>query len=743
MRAGIIGFVAGAALLQTQAALPGWVLIAVLFVASSVAFLLRRTAVLPKSLWLVIGGALAGFSWAATVAQVSLAENLPTEWEGRDIVITGTVDRLPHRFEQGVRFTFTVEDARQTDGTKAPVPSRLMLSWYRQRYDAAESTPALLPGERWRLKVRLQRPHGNANPHGFDYEAWLLEQGVRATGYVRVDDEANALNTRLDDLVPGPRHFVERGRAFVRDRIAATLEGKRYAPVVIALVIGDQRAIDQADWKTFRITGVSHLMSISGLHITMVAGLFAALTSFLWRRSFFTSLQLPLILPAQKAAALAGAVAALAYVALAGFGIPAQRTLYMLSIVALALWSNRLASISHVLCLALGLVVLFDPWAVLAPGFWLSFGAVALLLYASVGRVDAAGGATAQRKWTDKLKAAGVAQYTVTLGLIPFTLLLFGQISIAGPVANAVAIPIVSLLVTPLALLGSVMPLPLSDWLLSLAHALLEGLMVLLDSLAAMPVSYWKAAVPEPWMFALALAGILWMLAPRGWPVRYLGLCAFLPMIFNAPSYPARGTMQVTAFDVGQGMALLIETERHRLLYDTGPTYSLESDGGKRVLIPYLQARGIFSLDKLVVSHQDSDHSGGALSVMAEIDIAEVASSLADEHPIAQRSRRHIRCMAGQQWEWDGVSFEMLHPAASSYASSKWKPNARSCTLRIDNGRRSLLLAGDIEAVQEAELVEGMPQKLQADVLLAPHHGSGTSSTPRFLAAVKPRMALF
>jgi competence protein ComEC len=583
--------------------------------------------------------------------------------------------------------------------------------------------------------VRLQRPHGNANPHGFDYEAWLLEQGVRATGYVRPDRVGNR---RLDPFVFSARNLVEHCRAVLRERILRALAGKEYAGVIVALVIGDQRAIDQSDWVVFNRTGVSHLISISGLHITMVAGLFALGASALWRRSFFTGAELPLLLPAQKVAALTGAGVGLLYVLLAGFGVPAQRTLYMLAVVAAALWWGRIASVSHVLCAALGVVVLLDPWAVLWPGFWLSFGAVAVILYASVGRVRAPQGG-----WRGALRLAAHTQYVVTVGLVPLTMLLFTQVSLVSPVANAVAIPLVSLVVTPLALAGSMLPAPAGDWLLGAAHLVVQGLALLLGWLAHLRLAIWSAPAPEAWMFVLALAGTLWMLAPRGWPQRWTGAIALLPMLTQLPTSPAQGQFAVTAFDVGQGMALLIETRNRRLLYDAGPAYSAESNGGNRVILPYLRARGIAALDGMIVSHSDTDHAGGALPVLEALPVGWVASSLRPGHAVVRSAARHVACAAGQRWRWDGVDFEMLHPSAASYEDRRLKANARSCTLRVSNGIRSMLMTADIEAAQEAQLLSTAPAKLRADVLLAPHHGSGTSSTPAFLLAVRPALGIF
>ncbi len=428
--------------------------------------------------------------------------------------------------------------------------------------------PERAAGERWRLDVRLKRPHGTVNPHGFDVEAWLLENGLRATGYVR-DDVRNA---RIDAFAGRPGDYVERARTAVRDRIVAALGDAPYAGVVVALAIGEERAIPDAQWRVFSRTGITHLISISGLHVTVFAALAGGLGFALARRS----VRLTSRLPARKIAAIVGVLAATLYVLLAGAQVPAVRTLLMLQVAALGLWLARPGTARIVWLWALVAVLLWDPWAGFSPGFWLSFGAVGLLLYAHAGRLVPPTASTRTARAFGALRAAARTQALVTIGLVPGTLAIFQQVSLVSPIANAIAIPVVTFLVVPLALAGIVLPF---DFPWQAAHAVFAALMVALDALARAPAAVWQQHAPPAWAIAAALAGIAWLAAPRGVPGRFLGLLALLPLFAVAPDAPAPGTFRLIVLDVGQGLAVVVATHRHALLYDTGPALSR---GGRR-----------------------------------------------------------------------------------------------------------------------------------------------------------------
>ncbi len=733
-------FALGAWLLQQQAALPdfAWVWLLALSPFIFFPFFLPKNSLLARfihPLLLAIFASGIGFYHAAWQAEQRLAVSLPDEWQGRDIEVIGVVAELPRNHESGQRFSFNIEKILTP---QVSVPPHVYLSTY---LDKQTATPTLRAGERWRLTLRLKQPHGSSNPHGFDFEMWALENNVRAVGYVH--NSGN--NLRQDALAEGCFYRIESWRETVRDKFSATLGSAPYSGVLSALAIGDQSRIPSAQWQIFTRTGVNHLMSISGLHITMLASFGFALAYWLWRRST----RLTLLLPARKAAALLALLVALGYALLSGFAVPAQRTVYMVGAVAAALWLNRNFSLGQILSIALLGVLIPDPWAVMSPGFWLSFGAVAIILYVTAHRInnshrprkgdgEIAGHPSARFLWV--LDEYITVQWAMTVGLIPMLLALFQQVSLVSPIANVFAIPLVSLVVVPLTLLGAMLPLDVPLWL---AHIVMDWTMVLLGWLSALPQAVWTQHAPPAWSIAAGMLGALWILLPRGFPARWLGLPLMLPMFLNSPEPPAQGTLRLIVFDVGQGMAVAAQTRHHALLYDTGPDFSGDADSGNRILIPGLRALGIAQLDGLMLTHDDTDHTGGALSVMQAMPVDWLSSSLPEQSPILQQSHNLKRCADGQSWDWDGVHFELLHPSPESYAQEKISKNNRGCVLRISIGQQHILLAADIEKESEQRLIKEHADKLSATLLVVPHHGSKTSSTVEFVATTLPDYAVF
>lgn len=719
-------------MLQRQAALPEMIWILGLLPIAIVALWHPQKqfigfVVIKKILLLILFFGI-GFFWAALFAHWRLADALPLEWERLDIQLVGVVASLPQNSDRSVRFRFDVERVL-TNG--ASVPRRISLSWYKnQNVDSSETAiPQIKAGERWQLTVRLKRPHSNANPYGFDYEAWALERKIRATGYVRQTEE----NFRLTPMVNRPFYWIERTRQEIQQRFSRILADYRYAGVLITLATGDQHAISHEQWQIFTRTGTNHLMAISGLHITMVSSMVFAIVYWLWR----WSPNLVLRLPARRVAAIAGLIIALGYTFLSGFAIPAQRAFCMLAVVAVAIWRGRATSATMVLAWALLFVVMLDPWAPLSPGFWLSFGAIAIIMLVTVGRIG-------QMHW---LTGWVRVQWAITLGLTPLLLVMFQQMSLVSPVANAVAIPLVSFAVVPLTLLGTI---PLFDFILPLAHAVLGSVMMVLQWLNDTPQGVWQQHAPPAWTMAVALTGIIWMLLPgslalgffTGFPARWLGLVAMLPMFLIPPSRPAAGELWLTVLDVGQGLAIVARTEHHTLLYDTGPRFG-QSDSGNRIIVPFLRGRGIQQLDTMIVSHADSDHSGGAMSVLNSIPVARLISSLPKDHPIQQAATNKRQCQDGQAWQWDDVHFELLHPPVESYDNPYRKANTISCVLKITTIHGSVLLPGDIDRKAEYALLDRAAETLPATVLIAPHHGSNTSSTTAFIHQVNPELTIF
>ncbi len=715
MQLHLIAFASGVWLLQQQTELPDrqwlWLLplaLTPLLLPAGKAGIQRRLG----QFLLILVCAVLGFAWAGWRAHVRMADALPPAWEGVDVQAIGVIAGLPDRDTHGERFDFRVERVL-TPGAR--VPEKIRLSWPSPEWTAAQVPLRVKAGERWQFTVRLKRPHGTANPDGFDYEAWLLQKNIRATGYVR----EKAGQTRVG-WSGRPLDGIQRLRDHISTRIAQALDSHPQAGAIAALAVGDQNAIPHENWRVYNRTGTSHLMSISGLHITLFAALFGGIVHALWRRAP----ALVLRLPARRAALLCGWLAALAYTLLAGFQVPAQRTLFMLTVLVMGLWLQREPRPASLLLWALFIVLLFDPWAVLAPGFWLSFGAVSAMMWAVHGMIGQTG----------KVAALTRTQAAVTIALTPALLLLFHQVSLVSPLANVLAIPVVSMGVVPLALAG-VLVTPL----LQPAVWLMQGVEAILQWLSAFDWAAWALPAPTLGALALSLLGTAWLLMP-GLRARWLGGFMFLPLLFPAVAAPVHGSFEAEVLDVGQGTAVLVRTAGHTLLYDTGPALG-DNNAGEQIVLPRLRALGITRLDGLILTHDDLDHTGGAASVMRDMQPAWLLSSLPDGHALLPQPA--LRCSRGQRWQWDGVSFEVLNPPPSAYGQGGRRDNDKSCVLKISRGRQSLLLTADAERIGELEMTERVAHKLPSTVLVAGHHGSRTSSIAEFVSLVRPQQVVF
>jgi competence protein ComEC len=760
LRIAITAFIAGGSLLLFLPKVPEYWLYGCIAIALVCLLIicLSRNSTIAKRL-AIIGLLLSmGFAWNARYAENRLENILPVELEGKEFSLEGRIAALPQSHSLGAKFAFEVDHA--TSGREAldNFPRRIYLSW-QPAWRNPQEIPEVIPGQRWKLKAKLKRPYGSLNPYTFDFERWSFHQDFGASGSVR----SGELVVDKDIAWTEFELRMELARWHLRKKIQSMLpEDARYAGVLVALVMGDQNAINQDDWQVFNATGIGHLISISGLHVTMLAGVGASLAAFIWRRRTW-----PLIAPVSKVAAVSGFMTAFIYAWLAGFQIPAQRTMYMVGVVAFALWSGRNPRSFDIWWWALAFVLLIDPMAPYTPGFWLSFGAVAAILYAmgdSSGLLGIPTGKELEVHWMQRmlqaLREACRVQAVVTLALLPFTLFWFYQVSIVSPLANAFAIPLVSYIVTPLAIAGALLPEFIGRWLLLPAHASMEYLAIALEWMAGWSWSVVWSRQPEWWLLLISGYGIVYAIRPgdigETWRRRFLAVSLSAPLFvwpvqFNSPLH--QGEFRVIVLDIGQGTAVLIETANRRLLYDTGPIQGKKDDAGQRVILPYLRGRGINQIDRMVISHSDSDHIGGAASLLKQIQFDSMMGSLPSSNSLLQNLQARkipaIPCRFGQRWDWDGVEFVIWHPHEETVFTDQYlgKPNEMSCVLEVRNQQSSLWLTGDVEKQGEAEIHGRLNSVMLREIgereliFMAPHHGSKTSSSLALLNRLEPDQA--
>lgn len=724
-------FLAGVYILFSMPSLESvWTLLPVLLVFYALSHILKKW----KKRHLPVVFLLAGFAWAGLFTAHQLSISLPQELAGRNILAEGYIEGLPESEGRVVRFTFNVLRSEPVDGKQ--VIGRIRVSDYRKQ----AITPR--PGEAWRLLLRVKPPHGFSNPAGFDYEKWLFSQRIIATAYIRKNKSLTQdkqgkpdklektghlqVNHRLPELDQPAR--IDGMRLDLGRHINERLAGSPYRGIVTALATGDRREISPQQWLVLQKTGTSHLMAISGLHVGLVAGIVFFVIRFAWSSvPIFT-----LIYPAHKAAAIAGVLLALFYSLLAGFSLPTQRALLMLTLLSISMLCSRRVRLLNILSLSLIVILIFDPLSVLSAGFWLSFSAVAMIIYTLLHRKKMPG------RVVNGAARAITLQWKLSLMMAPVTLMFFQQIPFAGPLANLVAIPVVAFLIVPLVLLASLSYLVtgkgfVDQYLYQAAEFLLQSLWLLLDKLSvATDVLSFSSH-----QSAVALAGLVFavliVLLPAGLKMRKLAFAGLLVFFYPLQSELREGEIRMLVLDVGQGLSVIIMTAKHTLLFDTGARFSERFNAGEAAVLPVIKSLSRNKVDTMIVSHGDNDHSGGAVSVLAGIDVQRVISNeiISD--------RKVTPCLAGQQWQWDGVMFRIIHPASGETESG----NNSSCVLHIQSQYGSVLLPADIEEEAEQAILLRYAGSLASSILLAPHHGSKTSSSEEFIDAVGPELVVF
>ena len=771
-RLAALGWIAGASLTHTRGDLPSVGVTVCLAVALlAMAFMLlayapgksRHLAIALASIGVVTGCAFAGTAYATWFAQARLADRLDPALEDKVTRVSFRVTGLSADRDGARRF-----EAHVIASPVPGVPERILVNWAPpMQWGAAtdpglatarQQLPEILPGQVWRAALVLRRPHGTANPASFDHEGWMFSRNVRAIGKVR--GEPVLLEDRPTASADA---FVARARHVVRAGMREALGARRYGAVMIALAIGDQDGVLAEDWRVFGRTGITHLVSISGSHVTMLAAMGAWCAMLLWKRSRVGRLPACEWLPARLVGAIVAVAVAWAYCLLAGWGVPARRTFLMLAVAAFGLGARAPLAPTRIVCAAAALVVATDPWAPMATGFWLSFGAVAVLLGAGASAARLPDAPTPWGRLRNGFAVAARLQWLITLAMLPVLAFMFQQASASSPLANAIAIPVITFVVTPLALatgLFAVIPgmgaaAAVAGWA---GHQALAWTLLPVEWLAH--VSWATLDVAQlPWpVLLIAMLGVAWALQPPGAPARWAGWCLVVPALTWQPPRPPEGAWRLVALDVGQGSAIVVSTRNSDTLFDAGPKVG-KSDAGERIVAPALRAFGIRSLSALVVSHPDLDHAGGLHGVLSALPVGTAYASFDLASRLGRRMMEtagaarlyapgaFVPCVRGTGWTSDGVRFTFLHPAqahagtdanpdAKSSAKTGAKTgatNARSCVLRIEGKHHSALLTGDIGVRQERAVVAA--GHAAADLIVVAHHGSRSSSSPEFTTA--------
>lgn len=703
-----LAFLLGDLLLLAQPFLPSHYL---LLLALSVIALICITLISSSRslLYVMILGILTGFAYTSIYKANALSWELPQKWEGVLLSARGVVKSIPTEDQFGQHFVFQVQQLSD-DKVVIKHQADIHLSW--------NTNKKIKPGDVFLLQIKIKRIHGLNNPGGFNYATWALQNHLRASGTVVGGAPQRFL---YHDYLFSPLNQL---RQCLKFKIAHILPVSDTSNWLLALMLGEREQEPASQWDVLRATGTNHLMAIAGLHIGLTAGFVYAMVNWLWRRSR----QLVLLYPAPLAASWASLIIAWCYSALAGFSLPTQRACIMLTIFLGAKIARRSLPAWHALVVAMLVVLLLNPLSLLSESFWLSFTTIALIIFGMQGRV-----ATSGWWWH-----WGRVQAVICFGLLPLSLWFFQQSSLISLIANSIAIPWLGFLILPfclLALLFLCWSSAISGLMLVIADKSLHWLWLILTWFSGLHFAVWTAPINSFLLLAVTMTGCLILLLPRGTPGKLLGVIWLAPLIFYQAPVPRSNQFWLTVLEVGQGLSLVVQTQHHQLIYDAGPKFGTQLDMGDSVVVPFLRYSGIKNLDMMVISHGDNDHVGGAAAVIKQIPVYQIFTSA----PEKINANNVTLCTAGISWNWDGVKFAFLYP----YANAQSLGNDSSCVLKITNGKQSILLTGDIEKFAENKLLSNAQNDLSANILIAAHHGSKTSSQLAFIRAVHPQYVIY
>ncbi len=675
-----------------------WVII---FALSCCVFVLfKRYKTRAKNYYLSLLIFMLGFIWMAIFSNYVLEYRVSPAYLNKPIHVVGKIAELPNLSNQKTGFIFKVEQ---------PFKAKVKLSWYGK-------SPILKSGDSWQLLIKLKHNNGYQNLGGFDYEKWLFYQKIDATGYVKKHAENKLISTG--------GFSIDRFRQNTREALSF-LKNLEFGGVINALIIGDRSLISKNHWALFSATNTTHLSVISGLHIGLIAGFVFLLAQFLWRRCECCMLRLP----AQVFGAYFGLLSAFLYALIAGFSIPTGRAFIMAAVAFLSLILRRHHHIWQLYGLALILVLINNPLSIFSIGFWLSFYVVAIIIYGAKQHQN--------KSWLYRLI---YLQLLISIAALPLVTWFFASASVLSPVANLIAIPVFSFIITPLSLIAALLMLiglnDIAQLGFELVNQTLIGLSHVLIYLQQFNFNRWHYTQTSILDLSFFILAILIAISPKALKLRKFSILILALILLIPTTKIDKNSVLISVLDVGQGLAHVIQTQNHALLFDTGASYPSGFNLGDSVINPYLQSKHIQYLDKIIISHGDNDHIGGLRSVLEKFDVGEIISSVPSK--IKHGLQQPTLCVAGQNWQWDGVEFEMLNPDENT----NLKGNNASCVLKISTSQYSILLTADIERTAEWQLIKNFPEKLKSDIMLSPHHGSKSSSTQAFIDAVAPSLII-